>query len=123
MLVIDGFIVSVITCEVSVVDVTVSPVFPNISSKSIFRLVVPCGSPHASVYVAVRSVHEPETLALFHAMLTEIHVRSSLPVNATVIVSQTFANHELLFDDVISTKFNVGLVPNEVKWVVSKLHS
>jgi hypothetical protein len=40
-----------------------------------------------------------------------------------VMIFQTFANQELLFDEVICTKGNVGLVPNDVKCVVSKLHS
>ena len=40
-----------------------------------------------------------------------------------LMVSHIFANPELLFDEVICTKGNVGLVPKEVKCVVSKLHS
>jgi hypothetical protein len=67
------------------------------------------------VYVPDRSVHVPEILTLFPAILSEIHVRSSLPVNDTVIVSPTFANHPLLFDDNMFTNGSVGFTPNEVK--------
>ena len=56
-------------------------------------------------------------------MINETPVRFSLHVNDTVTVFQTFANHELLLEDVICTDGNVGLVPNDVKCVVSKLHS
>lgn len=56
-------------------------------------------------------------------MTNETPVRSSLHVNDTVIVSPIFAYHELLLDDVIVTNGNDGFVPNDVKCVVSKLHS
>ena len=39
------------------------------------------------------------------------------------MIFPTLANHELLLDELMCTNGNVGLVPNEVKCVVSKLHS
>jgi len=85
--------------------------------------VIHCASPPMMVYVPLRCVHDPDILILFPAMVMDIHVRSSLPVNETVMVFPIFANHELLFDDVIFTNGSVGLVPNDVKCNVSKLHS
>lgn len=118
-----GIVVSVMTCELSVVDVIVFQLFPNISSKSMLKLVIHCVSQPTIVYVPLRSVHDPDTLTLFPAIAIDTHVRSSLQINDTVIVSHTFANHELLFDEVMCTQLHMGLVPNDVKCSVSKLHS
>jgi hypothetical protein len=80
-------------------------------------------SPPVSIYVAVRSVPVPATLAAFPAIVADTHVRFSLPVNETVIVSPIFAYPVFVFEEVIFTRFSIGLVQNEVKCKVSKLHS
>jgi len=111
------------TCELSVVELTVSPVLLNISSKSMVKFVTHSVSPPMIVYVPVRSIPEPAMFALLLAMLENTHVRSSLPVNESMMVSPNLAYHELLFEDVMFTKINVGFVQNDVKCNVSKLHS
>lgn len=57
------------------------------------------------------------------AMIAETQVSGSLPVKESVMMSPSFAYAGLVLELYSVTNGSVGLVPNEVKWLVSKLHS
>jgi len=110
-----GFILSKITRDPSLVPVTVSPALPNMSAKSMLIIIAPSVSLPAIVYVAVRSVGHPVTLALCPAIFTATPVSASLPVKEIVMRCPMFAYHVSLYDDVMFTNGSVGLTPKEVK--------
>jgi hypothetical protein len=119
-----GFVLSKITCEPSVTEDTVIPVYPYISSKFILKFIIHSVNGGGIVFVMDRPIHDPKRLSmLLHFIVADIPVRFSLPVNDTVMVSPTFAHPLLAFEEVMWTSVSVGGIPNSVKCSVSNVHT